>query len=263
MPLHPIHVEQPFSKWGLDFFVPINLPSSMGHKWILTATNYFTKWTKFVTLKEANDTFVLNFYQDLVSRFGTLDSIVSENGLAFIGLGIYDQSIRNNIFPNTSSNYYLQGNGQAESTNKNLIKIIKKTIEDNQRTWHENLKLSLWADRVTPKRATGCSPYVLTYGKEAKLPISIELPTMIFVKELELLNEQPLEVRFAQLMELKETMKEALRQLEIHQAQMKSFFDKRANPRDLSLVIQFLNGLSIKANPDDIPSLMQFGTGLM
>lgn len=84
-----------------------------------------------------------------------------------------------------------------ESTNKNLIRIIKKTIEDNQRTWHEKLKLALWADRITPKRATGCSPFFLTYGREAKLPISIELPTLSYLKELELLNEQPLEVRFA------------------------------------------------------------------
>ena len=32
-----------------------------------------------------------------------------------------------------SENYYPQGNGLAESTNKNLIKIIKKTIDQNQR----------------------------------------------------------------------------------------------------------------------------------
>lgn len=158
------------------------------------------------------------------------DSIIFDNGLAFIGLRIFDWSVRNSIYLNTSSNYYPQVNGQAKSTNKNPIWIIKKTIEDNQRTWHEKLKLALWADRITPKRAIGCSPFVLTYGKEARLPVSIELPTLSYVKELELLNEQPLEVRFAQLVELKETRKEALRQLEIHQAQMKSSFDKKARP---------------------------------
>lgn len=68
LPLNPIQVEQPFGKWGLNFIVPINPPSSVGHRWILTATDYFTKWTEAITLRDANGTSVLNFYQDIVSR---------------------------------------------------------------------------------------------------------------------------------------------------------------------------------------------------
>ena len=45
LPLHPIQVDDHFSQWGLDFIGPINPPSSSGHKWILTATDYFTRWT--------------------------------------------------------------------------------------------------------------------------------------------------------------------------------------------------------------------------
>lgn len=98
LPLHPIQVEQPFSKWGRDFIGPINPLSSTGHRWILTATDYFTKWNEVVALKDTNETSILNFYQDLVSRFGTLDSIISNNALAFIGLRIYDWSVKNFFF---------------------------------------------------------------------------------------------------------------------------------------------------------------------
>jgi hypothetical protein len=62
MPLHPIQVEQPFSNWILKLIGPINPPSSMDHKCILTKIEYFTKWVKFVALKEENETFFLNFY---------------------------------------------------------------------------------------------------------------------------------------------------------------------------------------------------------
>jgi hypothetical protein len=37
------------------------------------------------------------------------------------------------------SPYYAQANGQAESSNKILVKIIKKKIEDNPKRWHEVL----------------------------------------------------------------------------------------------------------------------------
>lgn len=103
--------------------------------------------------------------------FGTPESIISDNTLAFIGLRVLDWLVKHNIYLNSLSNYYPQGNGQAESTNKNLINVIKKTIVENQRTLHKKLKLAIWDDRITPKRSTGNSLYVLTYGKEAKLPI--------------------------------------------------------------------------------------------
>ena len=45
LPLQPIQVDQTFMKWGLDFIGLINPPSSVGHKWVLTATDCFTKWT--------------------------------------------------------------------------------------------------------------------------------------------------------------------------------------------------------------------------
>lgn len=130
-------------KWGLDFIGPINPPSNLGHKWILTTTDYFTKWIEVVTLKEANKSAVLNFYEDIVARFGTPESIISDNALAFVGTRITEWAIENDIFLRTSSNYYPQGNGQAKSTNKKMIRIIKREIEDNQRSWNNKLKLAL------------------------------------------------------------------------------------------------------------------------
>jgi hypothetical protein len=66
--------------------------------------------------------------------------------------------------------YYPQGNSLAESTNKNLIKIIKRTVSENHKNWHNALYIALWADMVTPKASIGNSPFFLVYGREAILP---------------------------------------------------------------------------------------------
>ena len=63
---------------------PINPNSSTSYKWILTFIDYFTCWKKAITLKTANETTVLNFYDDLVYKFGVLDSIIYDNALAFL-----------------------------------------------------------------------------------------------------------------------------------------------------------------------------------
>ncbi|KAH9312076.1 hypothetical protein KI387_027111, partial [Taxus chinensis] len=54
--------------WGLDFFGVINPNSSQGHKWILMATDYFTKWTEeAVALKEVSESNILEFYEEIVT----------------------------------------------------------------------------------------------------------------------------------------------------------------------------------------------------
>jgi transposase InsO family protein len=69
-----------------------------------------------------------------------------------------------------STPYYPQGNGLVESSNKSLIKIIKKLLEENKKTWDSKLKFSLWDDRVTTKWSLGLSPFQLVYGVEDIFP---------------------------------------------------------------------------------------------
>ena len=49
--MHPIIKPWLFRGWGLDFIGQINPPSSKGHRFVLVATDYFTKWTEAVPLK--------------------------------------------------------------------------------------------------------------------------------------------------------------------------------------------------------------------
>ena len=70
----------------------------------------------------------------------------------------------------TSSPYHPQGNGQVESSNKSLLKIIKRILGENKRAWDSKLPLALWVDRVTVKKAIGCASFDLVYGIHARLP---------------------------------------------------------------------------------------------
>jgi hypothetical protein len=55
--------------------------------------------------------------------------------------------------------YYAQANGQAESSNKTLINLIKKKISDNPKYWHKILSEALWAHRISKHCATKVSPF--------------------------------------------------------------------------------------------------------
>lgn len=120
-----------------------------------------------------------------------------------------------------------------ESLNKNLIRIIKRTIEDNQRVWHSKLKIALWDDKITPKRAIGNSPFMLVYGREARLPLSLEFPSLELEHQLELEENDAMTVRMVELLELEEARNKSMQVIEAHQAQVKRNFDKKVVHRML------------------------------
>ena len=53
--LQLVTVQNPFEQWGLDVVGEINPNSSKIHKYIITATDYFSKFTEAIPLMVIND----------------------------------------------------------------------------------------------------------------------------------------------------------------------------------------------------------------
>ena len=66
--------------------------------------------------------------------------------------------------------YYAHANGQAEASNKSLIKLIKRKIFDFPRQWHTRLAEALWSYRMAWQGSIQVPPYKPFYGHEAVLP---------------------------------------------------------------------------------------------
>ena len=83
--------------------------------------------------------------------FGVPSDMVFDNVAYFSSTLLTEFTLDKGIIIKYSTNYYPQGNGVAESTNKNLVRILKKTVIDNQKNWHNLLHNALCVHRVTPK----------------------------------------------------------------------------------------------------------------
>ena len=136
--LHPIIKPWPFRGWGLDFNGEIHPSSSKGHRFVLVATDYFTKWTETVALKNMTHKEVNEFITEhIFHRFGIPQTLSTDQGTSFMSREVRDFAESYKIKLLNSSPYYAQANGQAESSNKTLIGLIKKKIADHPRRWHE------------------------------------------------------------------------------------------------------------------------------
>ena len=184
LPLLPVFIEEPFRQWGLDFIGEINPPSSGQFKWILTATDYFTKWVEAVPTRKANDLVVMKFLEEnIFSRFGCPVKIITDNAQVFNSVRFINFCQTYNVLLSHSTTYHPQGNGLAESSNKTLVKILKKTINENQKDWDSKLIFALWAVRMTTKISTGKSPYELVYGAQALFPTQLARPVISFLQD--------------------------------------------------------------------------------
>jgi len=84
LPLKPIIEDDPFQQWGLDFIGELHPPSSRKHKWILTATNYFTKWIEDIPTRNATDKVIMRFLEGYIfSRFGCPRKLITDNAQTF------------------------------------------------------------------------------------------------------------------------------------------------------------------------------------
>jgi len=162
--------------WALDFMGVINPPSSKGHKFILVTTEYYTKWVEAIPLILATQKHVINFIKEyIICRFIIPQRLIMDNGTNFIGKYIKEFYKKMKVEQRFSLVYYPQGNGQVETTNKIIKKILVKTIKKNGRDWHDQLPYALWAYRTSERIAISATPCSLVYGDEVVIPLEIEI----------------------------------------------------------------------------------------
>jgi hypothetical protein len=84
----------------------------------------------------------------------------------------------------SSSKYYAQANGQAKSSNRTLIKLIKKKIEENPKRWHKVLSEVLWEHRISKHSATKVTPFELVYRQKVILPVEVNLDALQIAQKM-------------------------------------------------------------------------------
>uniref|UniRef100_A0A2N9IPK6 RNA-directed DNA polymerase n=1 Tax=Fagus sylvatica TaxID=28930 RepID=A0A2N9IPK6_FAGSY len=240
---HPTNLQNmatpwPFHTWGLDLIGPINPPSG-GYIWILAATEYFTKWVEAIPLRKATGAAVANFIPGSISSpdlaFPT--KIISDNGTPFVNKDVREVLEHYRIKHRRSTPYYPQGNGQAEATNRMLLRILSKMVFDYGKGWNSHLADVLWAYRGSPKTATGFTPFSLVYGTDVISPPELLVPSPRILQgtELEADVEMCAEARVADLESLDEARELALaRSLRYHQKVSKVLMGKTVHIRIFS-----------------------------
>ena len=142
MPLTNILEVELFDMWEIDF---IGLfPSSYRHKYILLAVDYVSNWVEAIPTTNCDAKVVLNFIQrNIFSRFGTPRAVISDKGSHFCNKLFASLLAKYGVKHRVSLAYHPQCNGQAEVSNREIKKILEKTVNVTRKDWANKIDDSL------------------------------------------------------------------------------------------------------------------------
>nr|XP_027120603.1 uncharacterized protein LOC113737595 [Coffea arabica] len=123
--LHSMTTPWPCSMWGMDVIGAIDPPASNGHRFILVAIEYFTKWVETESYKHVTEKVVTDFLRKhIICRFGVSETLITDNAKNLNNDMVDRLCEQFKVRHQNSSIYRPQMNGAVEPANKNLKKII-------------------------------------------------------------------------------------------------------------------------------------------
>jgi hypothetical protein len=217
--------------WGIDMIGKIEPTASNGHRFILVAIDYFTKWVEAASNTNVTKQGVARFLKrDIICRYGVPERIITGNGSNLNNKMMAELCREFKIEHHNSSPYRPKMNGAVEAANKNIKKIVQKMVV-TYKDWHEMLPFALHGYRTSVRTSTGATPFSLVYGMEAVLPIEVQIPSLRVLMDVKLQEAEWVRTRYEELSLIEEKRLAAICHGQLYQQRMKRAFDKKVRPR--------------------------------
>lgn len=159
-------VSRPWEVVSVDIVGPLPR-SKKGFRYILVASDYFSKFTLLFPLRQATAKEVCEVLEkQLILLFGPPETIISDNGSQFISQPFRELLREHNIRSWYTSRYHPQAN-PAERVNRVVKTMLRSYLRRvDQGEWDQVLPKIGYAIRTAVHEVTGYTPAFLMYGRE-------------------------------------------------------------------------------------------------
>ncbi|XP_027769602.1 uncharacterized protein K02A2.6-like [Solanum pennellii] len=215
----------------MDVIGPIEPKASNGHRFILVAIDYFTKWVEAITFKAVTKKAVLDFvHSNIICRFGIPGAIITDNAANLNSNLMKEVCEQFKIMRHNSTPYRPKANGAVEAANKNIKKILRRMVQGT-RQWHEKLPFALLGYRTTVRTSIGATPYLLVYRTEVVIPAEVKIPSLRIIVEAEIEDTEWVKTRLEQLALIYEKRLTSVCFGQLYQQRMDRAYNKKVHPR--------------------------------
>ena len=118
-----------FTHWSIDFAGPFPVDAVTGHRYIIVAVEWTTRWAEAETASDAAAATAAEFiYSRIIARYGCVQCIQSDNGPHFVNGIIRCLTDTMRIRHRLSTPYYPQSNGKVERVIGTLKSMLRRTV---------------------------------------------------------------------------------------------------------------------------------------
>eukprot|EP00731_Ephydatia_muelleri_P024551 Em0016g822a len=158
-PMQQVLAGGPFQRVAMDILGPLPL-TDRGNKYILVLGDYFTKWVESFPIPNMEAKTIANmFVGHFVSRFGAPDVLHTDQGRNFESALFKEVCLLLGVHKTRTTPYHPQSDGIA--------------AREDEQNWDLCIPTVMLAYRTSVQESTGCTPYFLLFGREARLPVDV------------------------------------------------------------------------------------------
>ena len=150
--------------------------ASNGMSYICVIEDRFSKFCKLYAIRDAKSERVAKCLESFVTDFGCPDVWGTDGGPEFYNTLIMAICHVFKVKKEFALAYRPQSQGQTERKNRTLKAELVKRISQFGKTWPSYLKWIEMAYNCTTHPSHGHTPFLLMFGREAKLPMQFDIP---------------------------------------------------------------------------------------
>ncbi|THH27407.1 hypothetical protein EUX98_g6785 [Antrodiella citrinella] len=191
----------PFARVHIDVGF---MPFSMGKHLLIQARCSVTSFPEAAGITKDNADIVGKWIEEhILCRYGMCVEIITDNGGSLVkAMGWLEK--HRGVKHIRISGYNSRANGIVEHGFFDLRQILYKLADGDEHRWMQHLPYALWAERVTPRKRLGCSPYFALTGCHPVLPLDIIEATFLIPPPTAMLTTVDLIARRAAALQRRE-----------------------------------------------------------
>ena len=163
----------PLQRVAMDILGPLPL-TDRGNRYVLVVGEYFTKWMEAYPMPNMEAGTVADiFVHHFVSHFGVPDILHTDQGRNFESNLLKEVYQLLGIVKTRTTPYHPQSDGLVERFNRTLLNLLSLAASENEHEWDLHLPMVMLAYRTSVQESTGCTPFYLMFGREARLPADV------------------------------------------------------------------------------------------
>jgi hypothetical protein len=110
-----------------------------------------------------------------------METIITDQGREFVNSMNDKLCDLLDIKHKPTSPYHPQANGLDERFNQTLKRALEKLVNTRQNDWDVLLKYVLFAYRISENASTKHTPFYLMFGRKARIPVELDLPSDLLI----------------------------------------------------------------------------------